>query len=63
MTVDENVKWEKVLFYYNLQLLHSTYLCNVRSCQVVAENRPYNVCLGVKNRFFGFNSSGINFTW
>ena len=28
----------------------------------IRENRPFYVCLGVKNRFFGFNSPGINCT-
>ena len=58
----DNVKWEKVLFYYNLQLLYLTFSCKIKFCQVIAENRPFYVYFGVKNRFYEFNSSGINFT-
>ena len=39
--VHKNVTCEKVLFYYNLQLLYLSYLYKVKSCQVVAKNRPF----------------------
>ena len=45
LILHKHVKREKISFYYNLQLLHFTYLCKVRFCQVIAKNHPFNVCL------------------
>jgi hypothetical protein len=47
LILHEYVKWKKVLFYYNLQLLYLTFLCKIKFCQVVAENRPFYVYFAV----------------
>ena len=41
LILHENVKQEKVLFKYYLQLLYLTFLPKIKSCQVIAKNRPF----------------------
>ena len=53
LILDENVKWKKVLFYYNLQLLHLTFLCKMKSCKVIVKNRPFLTFFAVFRSYLG----------
>ena len=46
LIVHENVKQEKVLFSYNLQL-YIKHLYKIKSCQVIVKSRPFYVYLGI----------------